>query len=387
MKIFIAHPADPIHTGMGGAVKWSVNVANSLSDLGYSVTFFGWHSNPSNVNNCSPKFKFVPIIKGDYSFLKFIINLFRKLPFMRLDQEAVVLTHRFDIMLVFAILLPKNPKIMVSTAPLYAAKKLWPKVFPIIKIFYSLAERIILPKIDIIGVMDEVTKTYYADKDYLFNSKYRHTWTAVDTALFLPIDNNLNCSDFFKDEDKISIAYAGRLDRVKNLDFLLHSYQIVEEITSSTRLILIGDGQERLELEQLSKKLGIKNIIFTGKIPSQKMPRILNCVDLVVLTALGGEGSPTILKEALACGIPVVSLNVGDVEEFISHPLIGRVVHHPEKADFANAIIEIINDRLRFPEESKRLCCSTVTKYSINEFGVHWEHLCAEAIKIHQITN
>lgn len=73
-------------------------------------------------------------------------------------------------------------------------------------------------------------------------------------------------------------------------------------------------AQESIEI--LKKNLGDENIdlVVPDRIPHEQMPLWLNAADLVLLTSLK-EGSPNIVKEALACGVPVVSVDVGDVRE------------------------------------------------------------------------
>ena len=66
--------------------------------------------------------------------------------------------------------------------------------------------------------------------------------------------------------------------------------------------------------------LNIDNIElkYLNNVPFDRMVYYYNSSDVVLLTSLW-EGSPNVIKEAMACNIPIVSLNIGDVNEIIKH--------------------------------------------------------------------
>jgi glycosyltransferase involved in cell wall biosynthesis len=66
----------------------------------------------------------------------------------------------------------------------------------------------------------------------------------------------------------------------------------------------------------LESRLNIE-LVVTSKVPHSKMPLYMNACDALVLTSKH-EGSPNVIKEALACNLPIVSVDVGDVREYIS---------------------------------------------------------------------
>ncbi|MDH7508582.1 MAG: glycosyltransferase family 4 protein [Methanomassiliicoccales archaeon] len=151
------------------------------------------------------------------------------------------------------------------------------------------------------------------------------------------------------------ILFAERLSEVKNLKLLLESFALVENTLEDIALVIAGRGDKEWEIKLLSQKMDIKNVILTGEVSPEKMPEIYNCADVVALTSWY-EASPTVVKEALACGVPVVSTNVGDVSEIITDPQLGTVVDEYDEKLFADALIKTIEMTKAIPEEVRKKC-------------------------------
>ncbi|MEI9917929.1 MAG: glycosyltransferase [Bacteroidota bacterium] len=137
----------------------------------------------------------------------------------------------------------------------------------------------------------------------------------------------------------------------KNLRSLIHIISKLNDI-DKLKFVLIGDGEQRNELIELSKKLNVKleeRIFFVGQ---QKNPfPWLRHSSLYVLTSLW-EGFPLSLCEAIACGLPVVVADcpTGPKEILDSVPagVLMPLVHENSPAEidaWANALRKIINDR------------------------------------------
>ncbi|GAG01747.1 unnamed protein product, partial [marine sediment metagenome] len=96
-------------------------------------------------------------------------------------------------------------------------------------------------------------------------------------------------------------------------------------LPSDKKLILFAGNpdmpEKRFELAQkavhvLKKKLADIELITVKKLPHRAIPLYLNACDVLLLTSWH-EGSPNIIKEALACNLPVVSVDVGDISRYI----------------------------------------------------------------------
>ena len=128
----------------------------------------------------------------------------------------------------------------------------------------------------------------------------------------------LSRTDYGFDDNDILLIYTGRLGPEKNLDFLLKSFAGILQAVENVRLLLVGDGPLKADLQNLAKDLQITEAIqFTGLIPYDKMPGYLAMCDAFV-TASVTEVHPLSVIEAMGAGLPVMGIHspgVGDSVE------------------------------------------------------------------------
>ncbi len=137
------------------------------------------------------------------------------------------------------------------------------------------------------------------------------------------------------------IGWVGRLSGEKGPDLMLAALARVHDLTC--RLSVIGEGPLRQGLEREAARIGAAGrIAWHGEIPGAA--RLLRAFDVVVLSSRT-EGTPAVLLEAMAAGIPVVVTAVGGVPDVVS-PAEGLLAPPEDPAALAAAI----DDVLRHPE-------------------------------------
>jgi glycosyltransferase involved in cell wall biosynthesis len=109
------------------------------------------------------------------------------------------------------------------------------------------------------------------------------------------------------------IIFVGRLLGHKNIDVLIKAVNIVKKSNKNIKCIIIGDGPEKENLENLSRKLNLeKNIIFKGVIPkTENIYRLMKSSKVFVLPSTR-EGFGITVIEANSCGIPVITISHKD---------------------------------------------------------------------------
>ncbi len=161
------------------------------------------------------------------------------------------------------------------------------------------------------------------------------------------IPNGMDPQDFhprrggkLKSTEGIKIICIANHYYVKGVDILLQAAAELKSSLIDFSIILIGDGPERLKLEQLSEKLFLKKqVIFKGIISHQQIPDYLRESDLLVIPSRN-EGFGTVILEALACGIPVIGSKVGGIPEALEYGKYGILVEPESPVKLAEAIIK-----------------------------------------------
>lgn len=149
------------------------------------------------------------------------------------------------------------------------------------------------------------------------------------------------------DQEPVTLASVARLSPVKDHATLLRAFAMMHNTFPQTRLILIGDGELRSELESLSDELGLHGSVrFLGA--RRNVEKILNEVDIFVLSSKT-EGLPVAMLEAMAAGSIVVSTRVGAVPEVIRDGETGFLVDPEDPVALATRLKEVV---LRLPELS-----------------------------------
>ena len=138
-------------------------------------------------------------------------------------------------------------------------------------------------------------------------------------------------------DDEFVVGFGGQLVPWKGVDVLIKAMAALPD----ARLLLIGDGPLRAQLEALAARVGVAGRMhITGWIPSTGMPRWLAALDVLALPSLSSkrlaEQFGRILVEAMACGVPVVGSTAGEVPETVGEG--GVVVPEGDPAALAAAL-------------------------------------------------
>ena len=151
-------------------------------------------------------------------------------------------------------------------------------------------------------------------------------------------------------EDKV-VAFVGNLSPVKNVLSLPGIFKGVSEACpKSIKFWIVGDGKQRGTLKTEFQSVGLE-VKFFGNVPSQDMPAIMNCIDVLVLPSLN-EGLPLVCAEALRCGANVVGAEAGGIPEVVGNC---NVVPHGDgfQSKMAERVVEMLSEQVEqaIPDE------------------------------------
>lgn len=138
------------------------------------------------------------------------------------------------------------------------------------------------------------------------------------------------------------IGTVGRLSRPKSHDVLLRAAAPMLAGSEGARLLFVGDGPERGNLERLAARLGVSDhVVFTGN--RDDVARLLNAMDVFVLSSRS-EGLPLVVIEAMATKLPVVASAVGGVPSVIDHEQTGLLVSTSDDLALRIAIGQVLGN-------------------------------------------
>lgn len=108
----------------------------------------------------------------------------------------------------------------------------------------------------------------------------------------------------------VNYLFVGRLEERKGLRDLIQGFALLHRREPRTRLIVVGDGPDRREAEQLVRSLRLDNVVMAGRVPDQVLPRYYASADVFCAPATGGESFGIVLVEAMAAGLPVICTDI-----------------------------------------------------------------------------
>lgn len=159
-------------------------------------------------------------------------------------------------------------------------------------------------------------------------TRYRPQPTLTREALGLPARGRL-------------VGHVARLEAEKDQETLLRAFCTVLTSHAAVRLVLVGEGSRRAELQELAGSLGIaERVHFLG--PRADVADLLPHLDAFVLSSLH-EGLPLAILEAMACARPVVATAVGEIPQVIRHGVTGLTVPLGNPAALAAAISAVLD--------------------------------------------
>jgi glycosyltransferase involved in cell wall biosynthesis len=145
------------------------------------------------------------------------------------------------------------------------------------------------------------------------------------------------------------LGTVGRLAEQKGQIDLLRALPAILKEHPEARLLVAGDGELRVPLEQESLRLGLQGAVrFLGH--RDDVPVVLKALDVFVLPSRW-EGLPQALLEAMALSLPVVATRCVGVEETVEDGASGRLVPQADPAALAAATIDLLRD----PERASRM--------------------------------
>ena len=187
------------------------------------------------------------------------------------------------------------------------------------------------------------------------------------------------------DKNDIVVGIIGRLVPVKNHEMFLEVAALIKANSNKNiRFVIIGDGESRTLIEKKAAALNLSYSYFVTN-PKAKtdilvtsweteIDEALAGIDIIVLTS-HNEGTPVSLIEAQAAYKPVVSTNVGGIEDIVQHGETGFITEAGDTASFAQHILTLIDTPQLRDEMGKKGYENVIKRYSKQRLITDMKHL------------
>lgn len=237
-----------------------------------------------------------------------------------------------------------NHKKLIFTIHSWPDRLAFPKMKRYLKALYK------KDNIYLVGVANSVSEQAYK---VLLDKK------EVITTIYNPIEIN-KYYHIGHEDDVFDYIHVGRLTPIKDQRLLIKAFSMVIAKFPKSKLLIVGDGELRVELEAFARECNVdEQVFFLGN--RSDIPELLSVSDAFVLSSKS-EACPVTVLEAMASGLPVISTNVGAVYEQLG---TDRLLVEPGNVD------ELAKKMILIQEDSKLFeYIVEQEKFRIQDFAV-----------------
>jgi len=186
---------------------------------------------------------------------------------------------------------------------------------------------------------------------------YKTVYNVVDTAYF-----NYNS---LREERPFTLIHVSSLNEQKNPEAIIESFVAFHKLYPRSKLIIAGEVHGDLFLYIFQQKLSENSIQFTGMVPYSEIAQLMQKSDAFVLFSRY-ENMPCVVLEALCCGLPVITSDVGGLKEVINSDN-GIIVHEYTTGALTEAMINLYISYLRYNKQ--QISAWAKSKFSYQVIG------------------
>lgn len=184
-----------------------------------------------------------------------------------------------------------------------------------------------------------------------------------------------------------TILFAGRLHAEKGIFVLLNAFARVRQQIPNARLIIVGNGPARSQVEMRAREFG-DAITLTGVVKHRAMPDVFRAADVLAMPSLTtrkwAEQVGMVALQAMACGVPIVATHSGAIPEYVPANA-GMLVPENDADALAAALIELLRDPERRAQLSRAAREYAIEHYDAQKNIARAENILKERCLAHRL--
>lgn len=239
------------------------------------------------------------------------------------------------------------------------------------------------------GVVAPTKKTEKLLKSYGVLKPIRIIPTGIDFAPFRPENYSKEEVSHLKEVFHIPpndpiVLFVGRVAKEKSIDVLIKAMPLLLTKIPDAKLVIVGDGPSRLELEELAKTLNVRDaVIFTGMQPWSSIGRMYQLGDVFVSASVT-ETQGLTFAEAMAAALPVVAMEDESIAGFVRDGYNGHLFHNEE--ELAHKLAKVLSDQA-YRQILSENAIHSIKPLSAETFGHNAEAFYREILQIYHGTH
>ena len=174
------------------------------------------------------------------------------------------------------------------------------------------------------------------------------------------------------------ILFVGRLDRDKGLFDIIESGKHLNDKKSNVYFKIVGEGRDLNILKKKTKILGLQDKIeFLGQIKKDRLLTLYQNATAFILPSYH-EGLPTVLLEAMSCGIPIIATNVRGIRDVINPEKNGIIIPPKKPEKIAEAISSLLENKKLRTQLGSNARKTIIDKYT-------WDKVSDKILKCYEL--
>lgn len=331
----------------GGAERILLNLAEGFTARGVLVDIVLAQKEGEFTRQIPHKARMVPLRENQRSSLRTITALPALVRYLKREKPDVLLSALHgNLIAVWANLLARtNTKVVLTEHNTYSLenKAMYPRMqllnTLLVRWFYPLSSEIIAVSK---GVADDLSSSVGIDRNrikVIYNP-------IINDTLFVKA-NKVPDHPWYQNSQIPIVISIGRLTEQKDYPTLLDAFRIAAKQTDA-RLVILGEGEDRQNLERKIEALGLQDIVLLPGFVDNPYAYLAH--SSVFVLSSKWEGLPTVLVEAMACGLPVISTDCpSGPREILQDGKYGRLIPVGDTVSLSSAILDGIRGKISRP--------------------------------------